>query len=227
MSDPTVPSDDSKDTAANAARRRPGWRPVRVFLVVLILLLAFILSALATGLVLFTGYALLANTALPPKADAIVVVTGGSGRLEKASRLFREGYGKKLLVSGVHPRTSNRILRQRLKLSEAQIDCCVDFDIKALNTVANATQTASWANKNGFSSLIIVTSAYHMPRTLLEMRRAAPHIAFKAHSVMPASDRPFLARLFDRNNILLLSKEYGKLLASMLHGTSERLGKTR
>lgn len=191
------------------------------------LALATLLAALLTGLVVFTGHVLLAKSSMPEKADAIVVVTGGQGRLDQAVQLFQKGYGKKLLISGVHPNYSDRTLRSKLGLTEEQIRCCIELDSQALNTVANATQTAQWAKHNSFNSLILVTSAYHMPRTLLEMRRAAPDISFQAVKVTPPTGRSLIARLFDPNNMQLLTKEYGKLLAAIFHGTSERLHKAK
>ena len=195
----------------------------RKSLMTFLLLLLLTGGILATGMIAFTGYVLLAQDGKAINADAIVVVTGGAGRLERAISLFKEGHGKKLLISGVHPNYNSKTLLRRYDLTEQQIDCCVDLDRQALNTVANATQTALWAEQNGFRSLIIVTSAYHMPRTMLEMRRAAPDIKFASHLVTPPGDRSLLSRLFNWDNIHLLAKEYGKLLASILHGTSERL----
>ncbi len=185
---------------------------------------AFIgLCALFIGWAIFIGYALTASETQPEPADAIVVVTGGAGRLERAIELLKEGKGRKLLISGVHYRNSDRTLFARFDLDEKTFDCCVDLDREALNTVANATQTAIWAKENNFKSLIIVTSAYHMPRTLLEMRRAAPEVTFQSDLVAGPTTQPLLSRLINWNTAHLLTKEYFKLLASVLHGTTERL----
>ena len=197
---------------------------LRKSLLLLGVLVVCVVGLLAAGLVAFTGFVLLAQDRPPVQsADAIVVVTGGAGRLEHGVRLFQDGMGKKLLISGVHPDYSSKTLLTNSDLTIDEIDCCVELDAQPLNTVANATQTALWARQNHFRSLIIVTSAYHMPRTLLEMRRAAPDIDFQTQLVTPTADRSFFSRLFDHNNAILLTKEYGKLLAAILHGTSERL----
>lgn len=198
-------------------------RPSLVKLAKLTALMAFLLAILlGTGLATYTGYVLLATEKEAQAADAIVVVTGGAGRLEKALMLLKHGKGKRLLISGVYPGYSLTTLQRRYSLSSSQLACCVDLDSQALNTVANATQTAQWARERGFESLIIVTSAYHMPRTMLEMRRAAPEIAFQGQ-IVTRKDRTFFTRLFDWNNVLLLTKEYGKLLGAVLHGSSARL----
>ncbi|PLW78054.1 YdcF family protein [Cohaesibacter celericrescens] len=217
----TTSSISIKPDAPTSARK--SFFPWRKVLIAVALVVFFTSTLAATGLAMFTGYVLFANEHPPAKADAIVVVTGGAGRLDRAVALLQDGMGKKLLISGVHPRYSNRTLLNRFDLTSSQINCCIDLDSQALNTVANATQTAVWAQQNGFKSLIIVTSAYHMPRTMLEMRRAAPDIQLQSNLVTPSNQHSVLSRLFNWNNMHLLTKEYGKLLASILHGTSERL----
>nr|WP_321524417.1 YdcF family protein [uncultured Cohaesibacter sp.] len=192
-----------------------------LFAVVLATLL--VLCVLTAGWAFFVGYSLTAHETTPRNADAIVVVTGGAGRLERAIQLLKEGKGHKLLISGVHYRNTDRTMFARFDLPDDVINCCVDLDREALNTVANATQTALWAKENAFKSLIIVTSAYHMPRTLLEMRRAAPEVDFQSDLVAGSTDKPLLSRLSNWNTLHLLTKEYFKLLASVLHGTTERL----
>ncbi|WP_319532503.1 YdcF family protein [uncultured Cohaesibacter sp.] len=193
----------------------------------LVMFAAVVVVILVGGLVYFTSYVLMASEKTPDAADAIVVVTGGAGRLERAVSLLNQGLGKKLLISGVHPGYTNKILQKRYKLTASQINCCVELDSQALNTVANATQTALWAHNNDYQSLIIVTSAYHMPRTMLEMYRAAPELRYQGHIVTRSDGRSLIARLFDLNNFQLLSKEYGKLLASLIYVTTERLGKKK
>lgn len=218
--------------ANNSSLTKPDLRQVRRWsqlswrkLVRLIILLVLLSAALlAMGLASYTGYVLLASEQEPERADAIVALTGGAGRLEKAIDLLKQNKGKRLLISGVHPGYGPLTLERRYKLSKQQIACCVDLDSRALNTVANATQTAEWAHRHGFDSLIIVTSAYHMPRTMLEMRRAAPEIHLQGQLVT-RSDRSLITRLFDWNNVHLLTKEYGKLLGAIVYGSSERLEK--
>ena len=225
MSEQTTTSNIAKPAMPVLARR--SFFSLRKFLLATAMLLCLAAGMLATGMAIFTGYVLLASEKTPKAADAIVVVTGGAGRLNRAISLFNDGLGKKLLISGVHPGYSSRTLKVRFNLTAEQIACCVDLDSQALNTVANATQTALWARQHSFDSLIIVTSTYHMPRTMLEMRRAAPEIDFQGHLVAKPGDRSVLSRLLDWNNMQLLTKEYGKLLASIIHGTSERLSRKK
>lgn len=206
---------------------RKSWFHPRGLLLVAALLLFLSITLLAAGLAFFTAHVLLAQPTKPAKADAIVVLTGGSGRLDQAILLLNQGYGRKLYISGVHPNFTSKDLEKKLSLTRETITCCVEMDSEALNTAANASQTAQWAASHGFDRLILVTSAYHMPRTLLEMRRAAPKVKFHPYPVSTVKDRSLLDRLLDINNMHLLTKEYGKLLAAFFHGSSERLNSAR
>ncbi len=120
-----------------------------------------------------------------PKADAIVVLTGGQNRLQAGVDLLSQRQGARLLITGVHVDTSREVLRRQVGDAAGRFDCCVDLDHKALSTWGNAQETALWAERNGYRSLIVVTAHYHMPRSLLEFRRAMPDMDLIPHPVFP------------------------------------------
>jgi len=107
-------------------------------------------------------------------ADGIVVLTGGSSRVSDALDLLSAGYGRRLLISGVHPTNGYSDIQRTLPDSPRLLACCVDLDHSAVNTRSNATETRRWAAERGFRSLIVVTSNYHMPRAILELSHAMP-----------------------------------------------------
>lgn len=107
------------------------------------------------------------------KADAIVVLTGGTDRIKPAIALLKNGSGKKLLISGVHPETTKKEIINAYAIAPELAACCVDLDQIAVNTIGNATQSAKWLRMNGFASVILVTSNYHMPRAEKELKRLA------------------------------------------------------
>ncbi|MEZ5871265.1 MAG: YdcF family protein [Nitratireductor sp.] len=194
-----------------------------------LLLIAMIMAsaALLAGFVQFyrgisdQGIALVvpgpdAGTAAAVKhADGIVVLTGGSARIATALELLENGTGRRLLISGVHPSTSLNAIRAAVKGKSETFDCCIDIDRAALDTYGNAEETRKWAEQYGFRSLIVVTSDYHMPRSLVEMRRTMPRIEFIPHAV---NYGPLKAEGWFSNpgTLRIVASEYLKYLAARL-----------
>ena len=124
-----------------------------------------------------------------PRADAVVVLTGTAvTRIEVGLDLLHRQKGRRLLITGLYESQSfDEILAlaPENKGAENPLSCCIDLDYKATNTVENARETALWAEVHGFKSLIVVTSAQHMPRAFLEMRRSLPTMKLSAYPVVP------------------------------------------
>ena len=156
-----------------------------------------LIGAILGGLTLVfaAGFFLFARTVahygpVPVKrAEAIVVLTGGELRLVAAAKLLTEGRGARLLISGVNPQTPPESLQRVSGLPPKLFACCVDIDY-ALTTADNAEQIRAWAEAKGFKRLIVVTSSYHMPRSLAELRRRMPNAALVPYAVVPHSLRP-------------------------------------
>src|SRR6185503_7733707 len=114
--------------------------------------------------------------ALNRNADGIVVLTGGSSRVADAIELLASGRGQRLLITGVYRATGPGELSRLAPEYQRVVRCCVDLDRSAVNTLGNAVETRRWARERGFRSLIIVTSAYHMPRALAEISHQLPDV---------------------------------------------------
>lgn len=155
------------------------WR-VRVGLT----MLGLAVVVVAGGFVAFLSQLRDAETAPGRKADGIVVLTGGASRLSDGMELLAAGYGKRLLISGVHPSSAASDISRALPEGQSYFSCCVDLDRSAVNTRSNAAETRRWAHERGFTSLIVVTSNYHMPRALVEMSHAMPDIALIPYAVV-------------------------------------------
>jgi len=122
--------------------------------------------------------------------DAIVVATGGSERLQEGIRLLIHGSAGKLFVSGVNVDTKTADLVASLPADAEKppaqlVDCCIVIGHVADSTMGNAAETAAWMKSQGFHSLRLVTADYHMPRSLLEFRRAMPDVEILANPVFP------------------------------------------
>ncbi len=120
----------------------------------------------------FFWYAALVPGADPTfdrSADGIVALTGGRERISDAVELLAAGRGKRLLITGVNPNTRAEELSRFVPRHQAMFACCIDLDHSATNTIGNAVETRRWVRQRGFRSLLVVTSAYHMPRALAEL----------------------------------------------------------
>src|SRR4030088_1918948 len=167
------------DSAAPTAPRRRGW--LRATIVVFFAVL-FVLAAI--GFVGFLSQLRSAELRPARNADGIVVLTGGSSRVSDAMELLAGGYGKRLLISGVHPTNGTIELSRLLPDSQGLLACCVDLDRSAVNTRSNAIETRRWAHERGFKSLIVVTSNYHMPRAIVELSHEMPDVALLPFAVV-------------------------------------------
>jgi uncharacterized SAM-binding protein YcdF (DUF218 family) len=126
-----------------------------------------------------------------PEADAIVSLTGGSvERLTTGLDLLQAGHGRRLLISGVNPQVTDAEMMKLLGANQALYKCCVDVGRSAEDTLGNASETAAWADRNGFHSLIIVTDDYHMPRTLLELKLAMPGVTLTPYPIATRTATP-------------------------------------
>ena len=144
-------------------------------------------------------------------SDAIVALTGGAQRIEDAVELLAKGFGNRLLITGVNERTSREEIARLAPGQRNLVECCVDLDYRAQNTVGNAVEIGRWARSNRFRSLIVVTSNYHMPRALAELERTLPDTRKTPHAVV-ASGEP--ADWFSSpTRLRLLFSEYVKYLA--------------
>ena len=128
--------------------------------------------ALTVGFFAFVAAIERAERPAVGRADAIVVLTGGSQRIGDAIDLLANGHGRRLLISGVNERTSREEIARLNPNQQHWIDCCIDLDYRARNTIGNAIETRRWMRRHGFTSIAVVTSNYHMPRTLVELHHA-------------------------------------------------------
>ncbi|OHV18410.1 MULTISPECIES: YdcF family protein [Rhizobium] len=146
-----------------------------------------------------------------PKADAIVVLTGGYQRIDQAVELLQKGAGKRLLISGVHPTTTPAQIRRMTQGSADLFSCCVDIGYDAIDTIGNAEEASNWIHAKGYRSVLIVTNNYHMPRSLAELSYVDPDIEFIAYPVVN-SDLKSRNWFTDPNAMRVMLAEYVKVL---------------
>ncbi len=172
----------------------------------------WLLGLAGAGFVLgFAWFVGRATYPLPPPApaDGIVVLTGGSNRIETGLRLLARGMAPRLLISGVLPGTDADFLAREAGVDPALILGRVTLGQSAISTRGNAEETAAWVQRHDMTTLIVVTAYYHMPRALAELHRVVPRVTLFPAPVRPAKgpDNTFARRLE------LLGGEYLKYLA--------------
>jgi uncharacterized SAM-binding protein YcdF (DUF218 family) len=202
-------SPQADDHSPNAPMHAPRGRLRSIVVAVL----AIVFMAAAIGFVGFLSQLRGTETKPGRLADGIVVLTGGSSRVSDAMELLAAGYGKRLLISGVHPTNDASDISRSLPDSQSLMGCCVDLDRSAVNTRSNAAETRRWARERGFRSLIVVTSNYHMPRATVELSHAMPDIVLIPFAVVGDKwrDEPWWT---NGATLRLLLSEYVKYVAA-------------
>jgi len=199
----------SRQKKLSPVEKRRGWLRFLVFMI------GLSAALFCLGFIVFASKIdRLTPPQLTPKADGIVVWTGkGGGRLETGADLLRRNKGERLLISGVNEKTSLAAIKGLVILPDQKADCCIDLDYSAEDTIGNARETANWARALGYEHIILVTSAYHMPRAEIEIGSVAGRIKITPYPVVNQSRKAWHS---DKARFKRLFQEYGKLLLAYL-----------
>jgi uncharacterized SAM-binding protein YcdF (DUF218 family) len=95
----------------------------------------------------------------PKPADVIIVLSGGTDRIEEGVILFNLGYASKILFSGDG---STDMANQAESLGVPQNNILIENNSES--TFENAKFSAAIMKAHGFKSAIVVTSPYHTRR---------------------------------------------------------------
>jgi uncharacterized SAM-binding protein YcdF (DUF218 family) len=202
-------------TAGSEKRKPLAWRIARAIIRRTFAVLFFLTVALTGGFFAFAHWVSVMPAGSSGAADGIVVLTGDEERISEAVRLLAQGKAGRLLISGVYKRTGRDqiISMNGAGPGEASLfGCCVDLGKHALNTEENASEAAEWTKKLGFRSLIVVTSTYHMPRTLIELKQSMPETSLIPYPVK--SPRMETEWWNDPKTTWVLFKEYLKFVTA-------------
>ncbi|MEL6540271.1 MAG: YdcF family protein [Pseudomonadota bacterium] len=141
------------------------------------------------------------------KTDAVIVATGGAGRIARGLEVLDQGLAPRMLVTGVGSQVLPGEFAAQFKVPQAQMECCVTLGFMAEDTRGNAFETAEWVNRNEITSLRLVTTDWHMRRAAGELDRQLPDNVEVVRDAVPST--PSLPTLF---------LEYHKLIASRVAG---------
>lgn len=119
------------------------------------------------------------GVALPKPRDgvrtgAVVVLTGGPGRIDRGLEALRRGWSQRMLVAGVDPEVRPREFEAQYAVSSSLMQCCVTLDFRSYDTRSNAAEVTHWLGENRFRSVRLVTTDWHMRRAVLELRLLLP-----------------------------------------------------
>ena len=204
---PIRPETELARSEGGPARRGPVRRMLRWGGVVFVLAAALIFG----GFLRFADSVTTLKPPLDPRADAIVVLTGGYQRIDQAVELLQKGAGKRLLISGVHPTTTPKQIRRMTQASPELFSCCVDVGYDALDTIGNAQEASNWIHQRGYKSVLVVTNNYHMPRSLAELAYVDSETQFIPYPVVN-TDLKTSNWFTDPNAMRVMLAEYVKVL---------------
>ena len=152
--------------------------------------------------------------------DAIIVFTGGENRVQSGIDLISNNVGKRLFISGVNPDTNIFDISEQILSDEDLLNCCIDLGKKANNTIENAIESIDWIKNNNYKNVIIVTSNYHMKRSLFILKNFDRSINFIPHNVQ--------SKFLQNKNITIYAKmktiisEYAKLTYTRIYFLIEK-----
>lgn len=139
------------------------------------------------------------------RTDAVVVLTGGQGRIDRGLLVLRRHWAKRMLVAGVDPEVRAAEFARQYHVEPALMRCCVSLGYQSVDTRSNARETTQWVAAMRAKSVRLVTSDWHMRRAAFELERALPTGVVLVEDAVPT--QPSLRTLF---------VEYSKLLARRL-----------
>jgi uncharacterized SAM-binding protein YcdF (DUF218 family) len=143
--------------------------------------------------------------------SAVIVLTGGEGRIARGLEVLRRGWAAQMLVSGVDPEVQPGEFASRYHVAAPLLQCCITLGTESVDTRSNALEALRWVKDRHITSVRLVTSDWHMRRAYGELRHALPAQVAVIEDAVPT--RPSL-------NILFV--EYCKLLAQRIVGLRHR-----
>ena len=149
-------------------------------------------------------------------ADTIVVLTGGAHRIEKALELFSQADAQKILISGVDEKVTLEDIIEQIQSKEILENIKAESIVLgyvAKDTVSNAMEVKIFMTFNGYKSFVLVTSGYHLPRSMMVFSKMMPDyqiIPFPSDDVARV-DKIMLVNEFHKYITLALLHKIGGL----------------
>ena len=144
------------------------------------------------------------------RTDVIVVLTGGKNRIVEAARLYNDGLADMLFISGVGKEVHVRDLEGLHHMHFKNNGKKVVLGREATNTLENAVEVSEIIRRNNFKSIRLVTSYYHMPRSVEVIKALIPDVDILEH---PVYSKNVSKRWWKKpKSFYLIASEYHKFL---------------
>jgi len=163
---------------------------------------ALVIMLYALGFVLFA--VTLGDPAGSVKSDAIIVLTGGAGRIERGIAVMKRGDARRMLVAGADPSVTRTDIIRRLNGDARLVRCCVDLGSESVDTRSNAEEALRWIDRHKYRSVRLITSDWHMHRAAYEFRRQIGPRVTIIPDALPT--RPRFMTLFGEYNKYVLRR---------------------
>ena len=156
------------------------------------------------------GFAIFALT-LPKAAgdertDAIVVLTGSPGRLERGLALLEQGRAQAVLISGVPPDARPQDYAARYGVDPGLFPAKIALGQESVDTRTNAEEVARWLQRRHYRSIRLVTSDLHMHRAYYEIGRRVGDVSIVTDAV---ATNPGILQIYNEYNKYLMARIAG------------------
>ncbi|MBW8743254.1 MAG: YdcF family protein [Sphingomonas sp.] len=129
--------------------------------------------------------------------DAIVVLTGGPGRIQRGLAMLKTGHARRMLVSGVDRRVRPEDLENAFHAGPILLSR-VDLGRSAVDTRSNALETRRWIADHHYKSIRLVTTDWHMRRARFELRQVLSDVTVVPDAVKSEPDLMGLLREYHK-----------------------------
>ncbi len=140
------------------------------------------------------------------QAYNVVILTGGKHRISKSIDFLNQNNVKNIFISGVYPKTQQHHLFPPHKFSKS---IPIILGKRAKNTHENALEINQWQQDTGFNEMLLITSDYHMVRSLYEIRKINRKLKIIPWAIRSDNDINFIINCL---------KEFHKTMVACLQG---------
>ncbi len=147
------------------------------------------------------------------KTDAVIALTGGKNRISEAVKILNSGFADSMFISGVGKNISLSDIKKTQHISLPP-HANIEIGHLASNTIGNAKETQIWISDNNIDSIRLVTSNYHIFRSVIEFKEQCPNLKIIPHPVF--SENVEKKWWTSWQTCSLIFKEYNKLIYAFI-----------